>query len=372
MYIHIPFCRSKCHYCNFVSVASVKYQDDYVRALLKEITLQKSFFNQNDEIETIYFGGGTPSLLKIGQIEEILEVLSGQFKISSDAEITLEMNPDDAVDSFLSELFHLGFNRLSIGTQSFHDEELKFLGRKHDALTAYQSVVFAREAGFSNISIDLIFGLPQSFSKDPSLNIEKILALDVEHVSAYSLTLEPDTIMSHLVSGGKIPAPDDNLAAEQFRFYMSHLKQAGYEHYEISNYAKPGFRSRHNSAYWKNQPYLGLGAGAHSYDLKNRFWNTSLITEYISQMNSELPKRESETLTLTDKYNEYIITSIRTSEGTDPELIHREFGENFSAFLSKNIQNFISKGYVVRGKTGMCLTDEGKLWADAIAVKLMM
>lgn len=372
IYIHIPFCTSKCHYCNFVSIASQKLQAPYVKALIKEIHQQKQFFSTKTPIESIYLGGGTPSLLTKDQLDRIFDNLIKTFPISNNAEITLEMNPDNASPKFLKELKTIGINRLSIGTQSFHDEELQYLGRKHNAQTGIQSVRFARDEGFNNISIDFIYGLPQPYAKDPAYNIEQALLLQVEHISAYSLTMETNTILSHMVSKGKLLPPDEEIATEQFRFYMNSLRNKGYEHYEISNYAKPGFRSRHNSSYWQNKSYLGLGAGAHSYDLSNRFWNTSIISEYISAIENGTLKKTIDYLTTNEHYNDYILTSIRTIEGSNIEYIAIQFGDTYFAHFRKNILPFINKCYVECSGSSYKLTDEGKLWADSISENLMV
>jgi putative oxygen-independent coproporphyrinogen III oxidase len=372
IYIHIPFCRAKCHYCNFVSVATVKYKSDYINALLKEIAGQHSFLADSETFETIYFGGGTPSLLSIEDLKNILDQLSGNFRLTENPEITIEMNPDDADFMYLKALKTSGINRLSIGTQSFHEKELRFLGRRHSAQQGIQSVVMARETGFENISIDLIYGLPADHYEDPGHNLETALMLDAEHISAYSLTLEEGTIMSHLVARKKMPPPDENMAAEQFRFYMHHLINAGYEHYEISNYAKPGYHSKHNSAYWQNRKYLGLGAGAHSFDLNSRSWNTSLITEYITGIMNGSPVRETEFLSATNKYNEYVMTAIRTSDGIDYEQIKKRFGIEYAEHFLQEISKHVAGGFVSAGATIYQLTDHGKLYADSIAADLML
>lgn len=372
IYIHIPFCRSKCLYCNFVSVASVKYTTAYIHAVVEEIRQQQSFYLPGEIVKTIYFGGGTPSLLSSLQVETILNAVSNCFTVAHDAEITFEMNPDDAREDYLKDLKKAGINRLSIGVQSFHDEELMYLGRKHTAQTAFNTALTARNAGFDNISLDIIFGLPSSVAKDPDHNLKQLLKLNPEHISAYSLTLEERTALYHFVAQKRLPPPDDEMAASQFRFYMKNLMEAGYEQYEISNYAKPGFRSRHNSAYWQNMQYLGIGAGAHSYNLKQRFWNTSYISKYIEGILSCTPEREAEILSKNDMYNEYIITSIRRSEGIDSAHIESVFGEKYSDHFAGEIGKYVESNLIVTNHRVYALSDEGKLLADMIAEKLMM
>jgi len=372
IYIHIPFCRSKCHYCNFFSVASQKYQREYVDALCSEIGQQRQFFDSGSEIETIYFGGGTPSLLHPEEAIRILETVYKEFRVRADAEITFETNPDDADPAFLKILFLAGINRLSIGTQSFNDQELQYLGRKHDAEKGIISVSHARDAGFTNISLDIIFGLPKEVAQSPVHNLEQLLNLNPEHVSAYSLTMEPDTILAVLASKGRMLPPDEDFAADHFRFYMDSLCNAGYEHYEISNYARPGFRSKHNAAYWQSKPYLGVGAGAHSYDLKARSVNVSAIRKYMEGIFNGTPFRETEILSLNDKYHDYLLTSIRTSEGISLAYIRRVFGEKFLLHIHKQAGEYIESGMLISDGYVLKLSKTGKLWTDRISEKLMV
>jgi oxygen-independent coproporphyrinogen III oxidase len=372
IYIHIPFCRSKCHYCNFVSVASQKYQSEYIDAICKEIHQQKNFFSSGIEVETIYFGGGTPSLLYPDETIKILETVYKEFKITPDAEITFEVNPDDADTARLKSLLQAGINRLSIGTQSFHDQELQYLGRKHDARKGISSFHLARDVGYTNISLDIIFGLPREVAQSPVHNLEQLLILNPEHISAYSLTMEPDTILSVLSAKGKMLSPDEDIAVDYFRFYMESLCDACYEHYEISNYARPGFRSKHNAAYWQSKPYLGVGAGAHSYDLQTRTANVSAIRKYMEGIINGTPFREREILTLKDKYHDYILTSIRTSEGISFAYIRKVFGENFLSHIRKYAGEYIESGMLISDGSVLKLSNTGKLWTDRISEKLMV
>jgi oxygen-independent coproporphyrinogen III oxidase len=372
VYIHVPFCRSKCHYCNFVSVASQTRKEDYVEAVLREIFLRNHFFGSESVVETVYFGGGTPSLLTSGQVNQILNAVRNNFQVSEAAEITLEMNPEDADVTYLKELVKVGINRISLGIQSFVESELRYLGRNHDAASGVRATGNARHAGFENISIDLIFGLPRQFSGNPTLNIEQAIMLKPEHISAYGLTMEPDTILSRLVKKDKMLPPDEELSAQQFLIYMEQLRNAGYENYEISNYALPGFRSKHNSAYWKNVPYLGVGAGAHSYNLKERIWNTAALGEYIDGIAHANPSRDFEVLTAADRYNEYILTSIRTIEGVNVQFVKKAFGEHYFSHFLRQVKEYQQTQHFCEDDGVFILTDHGKLWADKITGHLMI
>lgn len=370
IYIHIPFCSKKCHYCNFTSIASLKMKADYITALLKEIELRNQFFNKKEVVDTIYFGGGTPSLLTIDEIQKILSKIKVIFNVNVNAEITLELNPDNANSTYVKNLFQIGINRLSIGTQSFSDEELKYLGRTHNAKQSYDSVLIAKKAGFENISVDLIFGLPNEISVDPKFNLDNILSLNVQHVSAYSLTKEENTIFDHLVKKNKILPPNDDSAAEHFEFFMNELTANGYIHYEISNYAIEGFESKHNSSYWQNIPYLGLGASAHSYNLISRFWNTANISLYIKSLfNNEL-NFENEVLSKNDSFNDYVLTSIRTNKGTDLEYVNQNWGNLYYSHLL-NIVTLNKNTFIELKNNKIYLTNKGKLFADFVASELI-
>jgi oxygen-independent coproporphyrinogen III oxidase len=355
-----------------VSVASTKFTSAYVNALTKEMKLSQNLIDPASFVETVYFGGGTPSLLSIDEVKFILHALHSTFQIANDAEITFEMNPDDANREYLMQLSQMGINRLSIGTQSFHDNELSFLGRRHDAKTSEMSFLLAREVGFTNISVDIIFGMPHQIAGDAQHNINKLFSLQPEHISAYGLTMEPNTAFHVKVKKGQMHPPSEDLSLLHFNMYMNCLQQAGYEHYEISNYAKPGFRSKHNSSYWNGSLYLGLGAGAHSYDGKKRWWNTGIISSYINSIESNSPKREEEVLTKNDLYNDYILTSIRTSDGVSLKHIQQTHGEDFAAHFLRQVIGCLDKEYVVSQQSVYILTDTGKIMADSVAADLMI
>lgn len=371
IYIHIPFCSKKCHYCNFTSIATLKMKSDYILALKNEINLRNSFFAENNLVETIYFGGGTPSLLSIAEISDLINQIKSQFNVVSNAEITLELNPENADINYLENLLKIGINRLSIGTQSFSDAELSYLGRTHNAKQSYDSVLLAKQAGFKNISIDIIFGLPLQVSLNPKFNLDKILELQIQHVSAYSLTLEEKTIFEHLVKKNKIIPPNEENAASQFEFYMNELTSNGFLHYEISNYAIQGFESKHNSAYWQNIPYLGLGASAHSFNLFSRSWNTNNISTYINELQDNNLCYEMEVLSKDDSFNDYVITSIRTNKGTSLNFVTENWGYLYFSYLNK-VLNSLDKSFLLENEENrIILSNKGKLFADFIASKLM-
>lgn len=355
-----------------MSVATQKWKDEYVDALICEISRRTDFFEKNAVIDTVYFGGGTPSLLSIQQVQRIFNVIRNNFDVSESAEITFEMNPEDVEKNYLKGLADVGINRLTIGVQSFIESELRYLGRNHDVQRGVNAFALARQAGFQNICIDFLFGLPAKYSGDPQVNIEQVIKLKPEHISAYGLTMEPDTILLRQVEKDKMLPPDDEVTAQQFMFYMEQLAKLGYEHYEISSYALPGFRSKHNSAYWKNVPYLGVGAGAHSYNLQQRWWNTGVITDYIQGVNKNTFVGEAEILSEKDKYNDYIITSARTIEGMSLPFIREFFGDHYVAYFLKQIKKYAEKQYLYCKADNYILTDIGKLWSDEIAEHLMI
>ncbi len=371
LYVHFPYCKKKCHYCNFVSSALRKRTADYVAALTREIKDRRGFFPEGSILNTVYFGGGTPSLMKSEEITGIMQQIRKYFVLHKDAEITVEVNPDDAGAKYYESLLEIGVNRLSIGVQSFIDAELQYLGRIHDAAAAEQAIVVAQKTGFTNINIDLIFGLPVNHEFSSEENINKALYYSPQHISAYSLTLEEKTAMDVLVRKGSISPPDEDKAAKEFLLFMDRLGSAGYEHYEISNYALPGYRSKHNSAYWNNVPYLGIGAGAHSYDMKSRSWNTDVINEYIDQTHRLHEFRQEEILTVSERYNDYLLTSLRTAEGTDSEYVRKHFGEEYAESLQNETVTFLNRRYLEKKGTSYILTRTGKLWADLIAAALI-
>ena len=366
IYIHIPFCKNKCVYCNFYSIASSHYYNDFVSALLSEIELQKNYL-EGAKVKTIYFGGGTPSLLVQKDLMHIFEKLQQCFEIATDAEITYEANPDDLNSTKINELRKTTVNRISIGIQSFFDNDLKYLKRIHTASQAESAVKRCQDVGFENISIDLIYGMPTLTNDNWKRNIDKSFSLEVPHISAYGLTVETKTALETLINKGKAIAVNEEQSVKQFKILMQQMKANNFNHYEISNFCKQGFLSQHNSNYWKGEKYLGLGPSAHSYNLESRQWNVADIKEYIQKIEQKIIPSEKEVLTTEQKLNEYIMTSLRTVWGCDLNYIEKTFGKDYTSSLISKSEIFILKGQMISNNNILSLTDEGKLFADGIA-----
>lgn len=371
IYIHIPFCRQACNYCNFHFSTSLYYKNDFVAALLKEVELQsKAGYLQGQAIETIYFGGGTPSILQIDELEQIMQQLHQYFIIDSSAEITLEANPDDVTDEKLKGWKQLGINRLSIGIQSLFEEDLRWMNRAHTAEEAKQVISKARAAGFDSFTVDLIYGTPGLTDEKWLYNLNWVLQQDINHLSCYALTVEEKTPLDKQIRQHQKQDVDPEQQSRQFSMLMDHLQQAGYEHYEISNFAKPGYRSKHNSSYWKGVHYLGLGPSAHSFNGSSRQWNVANNQLYIQSLKQEIILFEKEELTATQQLNEYIMTGLRLMEGCDLNYISQKFGNDKSAQLQTEAASFASKGLLLTTNNHLILTKEGKLFADSIASDL--
>jgi oxygen-independent coproporphyrinogen-3 oxidase len=371
IYIHIPFCRRKCHYCNFFTMASLKYKDRFLDALKEEIYHRKNYLN-GTLVESIYLGGGTPSVLQIPEIDSILKDFRKYFMLAENTEITLEANPDDIDPGILREYRNLGINRLSIGVQSFFDDDLQYLNRIHSCLRAEESVIQAKEAGFTNISIDLIYGIPALTNEKWQKNLEKAFSLEIPHISAYSLTVEPKTALDLLIRNKKLPGPAEEDIVNHFRILLQMMKEHEFEHYEISNFCQKGFYSRHNSMYWNGTPYLGLGPSAHSFNGTSRQWNISNLVQYIDLINRNEPFFELEELTRVQKYNEYVMVSLRTMWGCDLKTIAKQFGEKPVDHFSKLASRYLQSGEMIERSGIYYLTDEGKLFADGIAANLFL
>jgi oxygen-independent coproporphyrinogen III oxidase len=371
IYIHIPFCRQKCHYCNFFSVASVKWKDEFVTALRKEIELRKDYL-EGETVNTIYFGGGTPSLLRISHLALSIEHLAKHFDIDPQAEITLEANPDDLSIEFLKDLKTTPVNRLSIGIQSFFNDDLQYLNRVHSAEQAIRAIENARAAGFENLTIDLIYGIPTLTDEKWAKNLETFFALKIPHLSAYALTVEQRTPLALLIEKGKYAPVDENQSVTHFKMLLEETQKHDFIHYEISNFAREGFYSKHNSIYWLGGHYLGLGPSAHSFNGASRQWNVSNISKYIKLTDYQTSLEEKEVLTLDQRYNEYVMTSLRTIWGCDTVHILNVFGEKYEAYFTKNASPFIEKGLLYRDGSKYFLTDTGKLFADGIASDLFI
>ncbi len=372
IYIHIPFCRRKCPYCNFFSLASAKSRDAFLSALKKEIIQTRQYLG-GDPVETIYFGGGTPSVFSATVLNEILSLVPHPPTPSprGEGEISLEINPEDVTPEFVAELKDTAFNRFSLGVQSFDDRELKFLGREHPAEQSVQAVRRLQEAGYDNISIDLIYGIPGSADETWRRNLNTALSLRVPHISAYALTVEEGTPLAWLTGKGRAAPVDDGLQANQFRILTAVMRDGGYLHYEISNFCLPGRESRHNTAYWQGKKYLGLGPSAHSYDGRSRRWNVSNLSKYIEGMERGVPVWDEELLTPEMRINEYIMTSLRTMWGCDGRVIYDLRSAMYDLFMN-SARKWVERG-MMREESGVWyLTEEGKLFADAIAADLFV
>lgn len=338
IYIHVPFCKSRCIYCGFFSTVSLGDRDEYVEKICRELQSRKDYL-KGEEVETIYFGGGTPSQLSTEQLKRILDAVLYIYNVREDAEITIEGNPDDLTLDFLKEVRSLGFNRLSMGVQTFDDERLKFLHRRHSAEQAMMAVENARKAGFGNMSIDLMFGFPNQTLDEWKQDVSRAVSLGVEHVSAYSLMYEEGTVLASKLDKGEIAEIDDEVSLQMYQYLVEALKEADYEHYEISNFAKPTYRSRHNSSYWHGVPYLGVGAGAHSFDGSSRQYNVDSLKGYLGgeeQVREELSEEE--------KYNEYIFTGLRTCDGIRLDDLLAKFGEWYYDYCMENAEKHILAG----------------------------
>ncbi len=371
IYLHIPFCKSKCPYCNFFSVASIKAVEEFLPALKKEISLQQHYLG-NQKIETLYFGGGTPSLIKPSAINRILEQIQNSFAVEKTAEITLEANPDDITVASLEAWHNAGINRLSIGIQSFNDADLKYLGRIHSGAQAEKSVQLALEHGFNHLSVDFIYGMPTLSDSAFADNLEKAVSLQIPHISAYALTTEPKTAMDVMIRKQQMQGPDEETAASQFRYLMQYLGSRGYEHYEISNFCLPGKYSRHNSSYWKGDHYLGLGPSAHSFNGISRQWNVNGISRYTSLVNAGESHFETEVLSPSQRYNEYVMVSLRTIWGTSLDHIKQEFGEGPASYFKDLASHFLISKDMIEHDGIFTLSENGKLFADKISSDLFL
>ena len=370
IYIHIPFCKQACYYCDFHFSTSLAKKDQMLQSMSKEIELRHEQWPVK-KIETIYFGGGTPSILRVSEIQALLQNIHRYFEVSPNVEISLEANPDDLDETKLEELAQAGINRLSIGIQSFFDEDLHLMNRVHDAREARLCLENAKRF-FDNISIDLIYGIPNMSHERWMQNIQIALNFGVPHISSYALTVEPRTALKVLIEKGKIPDVDDQLAEEQFKILLERLDLAGFVHYEISNFGKPGYFSRNNTAYWQGKAYLGIGPSAHSYDGYKRYWNVRNNALYIRALDkNELPM-ETETLSTTDRYNEYVMTRLRTMWGVSLRHLTEDFGERYRMYLEEQADRFLKDHLLYLDEDIMRVTKKGKFLVDGIASHLFM
>ena len=365
IYLHIPFCYKRCDYCDFFKTTNITLKNEFLKVLEKEIS-KNDLFLKNEDIETIYFGGGTPSVLKGDDVEKILGLILSKINNSKNLkEITFELNPDDGSIGYLKTLKETGINRLSIGIQSFDDRLLKLLNRRHNARQAKEAVSNARKAGFENISIDLMYGLPGMDAETWRKSIDTALMLHVEHISAYHLTYEPGTIFADKLRRGIFSEMNEEESVEQFGLLIDKLVSAGYEHYEISNFSLPGRRSLHNSSYWYGKKYIGFGPAAHSFDGKKRWWNVSNMNKYLK---GDFIEKEEE-LTVTDRYNELIMLKLRISEGvSDYEL--KKTGEKYRKYFMEKVKEFISSGNISYQNGWYYITAKGIFVSDYIISEL--
>jgi len=367
IYIHIPFCKQACHYCNFHFATSLQYKNELIAALLNEISLQKNYAGE-EIINTIYFGGGTPSLCTKEELQSIIAAIQLSFTVSSNPEITLEANPDDITETVLLDWKEAGINRLSIGIQSFFEEDLQWMNRAHTSKQAIEALQMAVQH-FDNITADLIYGTPQLTNEKWKTNVDTLLSLQIPHFSCYALTVEPKTPLYKMIQQHMTANVNPDKQSEQFLLLMQWMEESGFEHYEISNFAKPGKRSRHNAAYWQGEKYIGLGPSAHSFNGTERQWNVANNKQYIEAINNGTIPFEKEVLTVTQRTNEYIMTALRTIEGIEWKRIDFTTSTTKESWLKKT-ERFVESGLVQIQNERLVLTKEGKLLADGIAADL--
>ena len=370
IYIHIPFCKQACFYCDFHFSTSLKKKEDMISSLVKEIGIRNGEL-QNSIIETIYFGGGTPSVLSVDEIQTIIDAVYKNHTVVEKPEITLEANPDDLSEEKIIELSKSPINRLSIGVQSFYQKDLKLMNRAHNSEEAKNCLSFATRY-FDNISVDLIYGIPDCSNEEWRTNIQTALSFGIPHISSYALTVEPKTALETLIAKGKIKNVDEEKAQEQFYILIEELAKANFVHYELSNFGKEGFFSQNNSSYWLGKPYLGIGPSAHSFNGKERSWNVKNNTKYIKAIQENTLPIERETLTEMDGYNEYIMTGLRTIWGVSFDKVNNDFGENYKNYLEKQSQKYIKQELLYIENGILKTTQKGKFLSDGIASDLFM
>ncbi|QNL50794.1 radical SAM family heme chaperone HemW [Olivibacter sp. SDN3] len=371
VYFHIPFCKQACHYCDFHFSTALKYKSDLLKAMLREISLQSTYLGRQ-KIETLYFGGGTPSLLSENEINLLIDTVAKYYTIDVHAEITVEANPDDLSTKKLASLRNTPVNRLSIGIQSFFDEDLKWMNRAHNAFEAKRAIKKTQDAGFDNITADLIYGYPLLDDTKWLANIHCLVEQGIPHISAYSMTVEPRTALDHFVKVGKQRPMDEDQSAQQFMQLIKTLEFAGYEHYEISNFSFPNQYSQHNTNYWQSIPYLGIGPSAHSFNGSTRQWNINNNARYMASLSTNEVPAEIEVLTTVNRINEYLMTSLRTIWGVDLLFLESTFGKEYVEKIIYTAQPFERRGQLIKRENHLTLTVTGKLIADLIASELFI
>ncbi|MHB8261450.1 MAG: radical SAM family heme chaperone HemW [Bacteroidia bacterium] len=366
IYLHIPFCSKACLYCDFHFSTNLKNKKALVDALCKEITLRKDYL-EGATINSIYFGGGTPSLLSIAELEQILVVIHTNFKVTPNAELTFELNPEDATLTYLKEIKKLGINRLSIGLQSFNQEELTWMNRAHTAQQSFNCMQFAQQAGFDNISIDLIYGSKFQTPNTWRKTLQTAFDFNTQHISSYNLTVEAKTQLGHLIKEKKEQDIDSEVSVQLFNILMEETTKNGFTRYEISNFCKPNFMAEHNSSYWKGLSYLGVGPSAHSYNGVSRRFNVKSNAHYMQAIENDKSFYEEEILTTHDKYNEYVLTRLRTQWGCNIKEIATLFGEQYAAYFLKQVESYKQRKFITLKENTVTLTQQGKHFADGIA-----
>lgn len=370
LYVHIPFCSRRCIYCGFYSTTQLSLRREYVKALCKELDLRRDYIHE--PIDTIYIGGGTPSQLREEELHILFDTIYNKvYDISANAEVTMECNPDDITPAMAGTISQLPINRISMGVQTFDNSRLKFIRRRHTSEQISSAIDMLHHAGISNISIDLMFGFPDETISEWSEDISRALALSVQHISAYSLTYEEGTLLRNMLEKGIVYETDDELSRTMYYNLSERLISAGYEHYEISNFALPGFRSRHNGNYWKGIPYIGIGAAAHSFDTVSRQWNIADIRKYIESINKGVIPMEREELDTDTRYNDTVMTALRTCEGIDLCRIEETFGKQYVSYLLTNAERHISSGNLCLSQSNLSLTRNGLFISDGIMSDLM-
>ncbi|MFV0582430.1 MAG: radical SAM family heme chaperone HemW [Parabacteroides gordonii] len=370
LYIHIPFCTKRCLYCDFFSNTEMKYKEPYLSTVIRELELRKDYL-EGEPVETIYFGGGTPSQLQAADFSRIFEAIHRLFNVSPCAEITLEANPDDMTPGYVARLQTLPFNRVSMGVQSFKEEDLRFLNRRHNREQALLAVDLCKKNGLENISVDLIYGLPGQTLEEWKQNLDTVIRLDIPHISAYHLIYEEGTALYKLKEAGKITPVDEDLSVALFTSLIDQLTANGYLHYEISNFARPGMLSRHNSSYWIGKKYLGIGPSAHSYNGQNRQWNISSLPGYLQAVDKGVPDIEIENLDINTRYNDFIITGLRTMWGIKFEEIQQQFGKDKLIYCQKQATPYLKQGLLVEKNDTLTLSRNGIFISDSIMSDLL-
>ena len=369
IYIHIPFCKKACHYCNFHFSTNLRLGSDMIACILKEIDLRSDYITES--IETIYFGGGTPSILPIAALDKLLQKIFDKYNVADSAEITLEANPDDLNIEVLKEMKRIGINRLSVGVQSFHESDLNFMNRAHDAQMAINSLDWIKKAGFDNYSIDLIYGAPTTTHQQWQSNLAVLLKHEVPHISAYALTVEPKTALELMIKKGKCKAVDNDHIAQQFSILQDVMETANYEHYEISNFCKDNKYAVHNTNYWKGEKYIGLGPAAHSFDGMNRQWNVAHNLKYIQAIQQGTLSYEKESLSPQDIFNEYIMTGLRTQWGVELSKINQLLDKKFEEWC-KSLNDLLNKGLIQKKGDRLLLDKHAKIIADTVISDLFI